>query len=328
MNPFLEKKDYEPRAGDRRQLTTRMTNNNLGSSETIRETSFNFNLYNNIKPLHKNKINTSFLEWFIGFSEGDGRFVVSGNRLFFIINQKEIKILYSIRTHLGFGKVSIYNGYGRYVVADRKGVDRLVSIFNGNLLLDKTNKRFIDWLQVRNSYSLSNVSYLGKNNIKRFTDNSWLSGFIDADGCFNSVRITDKSFKVGFRVCLCFILDQRDELFVLEKVKQFLKNGSITKQDPFPRKNLKKDLKENLSKQSETVVQKADPLYMYRFVCTSRKGHEILISYLQKHPLKTLKRVSFLRFCAINRYLENSFSLPWEGKVLKRVERLITNTRK
>lgn len=298
-----------------------MTNNHLGSSETIRETSFNFNLYNNIKPLHKNKINTSFLEWFIGFSEGDGSFVISGNRLFFIINQKEIKILNLIRTHLGFGKVSIYNGYGRYVVADKKGVDRLVSIFNGNLLLDKTNKRFIDWLQVRNSYSSHNVSYLGKKDIKRFTDNSWLTGFIDADGCFNSVRIIDKSEKAGFRVGLRFILDQKDELFVLEKVKQFLKTGSIIKHDPFP-----KDLEEKQSKPMETVVQKGDPLYTYRFVCTDQKSHEILISYLQKHPLKTLKKVSFLRFCAINRYLENINSLPWEGKVLKRVERLITNT--
>ena len=302
-----------------------MTNNHLGSSETIRETSFNFNQYNNIKPLHKNKINTSFLEWFIGFSEGDGRFVASGNRLFFIINHKEIKILNNIRTNLGFGKVSIYNGYCRYVVADRKGVDRLVSIFNGNLLLDKTNKRFIDWLQIRNSYSLHNVSYHGKNrnNSQRLNESSWLTGFIDADGFFNSVRITDKSCKVGFRIRLCFILDQKGELFVLEKVKQFLKTGSIIKHDPFP-----KDLQENHSKQMETVVQEADPLYMYRFVCTDQKSHEILIDYLQKHPLKTLKKVSFLRFCAINRYLRNRFSLPWEGKVLKRVERLITNTRK
>ena len=304
-----------------------MTNNNLGSSETIRETSFNFNPYNNIKPLHKNKIDTSFLEWFVGFSEGDGRFVVSGNRLFFIINQKEIKTLNSIRTHLGFGKVSIYNGYGRYIVADRKGVDRLVSIFNGNLLLDKTNNRFIDWLQVRNSYSLHKVSYLGKNNIKRFTDNSWLTGFIDANGCFNSVRVTDKRYKVGFRVGLGFVLDQKGELFVLQRVKQLLKTGSITKQDLFPIPAPFSHSQENLSKQMATVVQQAQPLYMYRFVCTDRESHKILISYLQKHPLKTLKRVSFLRFCAINRYLGNSLDSPWEGKVLKRVERLITNTK-
>ena len=302
-----------------------MTNNHLGSSETIRETSFNFNLYNNIKPLHKNKINTTFLEWFIGFSEGDGNFVISGNNLFFIINHKEIKILNNIRTNLGFGKVSIYNGSGRYVVADRKGVDRIVSIFNGNLLLDKTNKRFIDWLQVRNSYSLHNLSYLGKNNIKRFIDTSWLTGFIDADGSFNSVRITDKSSKVGFRVDLSFILDFQDELFVLEKVKQFLKTGSITKHHSL--NCSAQEFTENLCKQMETVVCFPQPLYMYRLVCTDQKSHEILISYLQKHPLKTLKKVSFLRFCAINRYLRNRESLPWEGKVLKRVERLITNTR-
>jgi hypothetical protein len=55
----------------------------------------------------------------------------------FIINQKEIALLYNIRTRLGFGKVTIYhqNGvkYGRYHVQSRK-LFPLAMLFNGNLV--------------------------------------------------------------------------------------------------------------------------------------------------------------------------------------------------
>ena len=63
----------------------------IGSSETLRETTFNFEVLNNLHlPQHKKKINQDFLEWFVGFSEGDGSFIVSKSktgqeRLFFVL---------------------------------------------------------------------------------------------------------------------------------------------------------------------------------------------------------------------------------------------------
>lgn len=53
---------------------------------------------------------------------------VSIPRLFFIINQKEEKILYNTRSCLGFGKVSKYGEYSRFIVADKSNIDRLISI--------------------------------------------------------------------------------------------------------------------------------------------------------------------------------------------------------
>src|SRR5579875_3292703 len=120
-----------------------------GSSETIRKTAFNFSSYRERLVSHKSKgkIDPPFLEWFVGFSEGDGSFVVSKGRLFFIINQKEEKVLHRIRTELGFGKVSTYKTYSRFIVADRDNIERLIHLFNGNLVLHKTNHRFELWLQ-------------------------------------------------------------------------------------------------------------------------------------------------------------------------------------
>jgi hypothetical protein len=50
--------------------------NKIGSSETIRKTTFNFSAYKEVLVSHKKTIDKHFLEWLIGFSEGDGSFIV------------------------------------------------------------------------------------------------------------------------------------------------------------------------------------------------------------------------------------------------------------
>jgi len=282
--------------------------NKIGSSETIRETTFNFiNVQQKIVS-HKTFIKTSFLEWFIGFSEGDGNFIVSNkkNQLFFIINQKEEKVLYYIRANLGFGKVSKYSSYSRYIVADRGSVDRLISIFNGNLVLNKTNARFVLWLQARNLYSTEEICYRGINKLKSFHTNGWLSGFIDTAGCFNAQKVKDTRYPLCFRIRLRFILFQKDDLFILEKVGNFLKEGSLTNR-----------------KLSPTTLRKVDG--MYRFISTHMKSHHIIDEYLKRYPLRTIKKVSSIRFKKICYYIKNRQSLPWKGKVLLRIENLVKN---
>ncbi len=288
----------------------------IGSSETIRKTTFNFYNYKQNKVSHKKHIDSSFLEWFIGFVEGDGSFIVSNQRLFFIINQKEEKVLHGIRTNLGFGKVSTYLSYSRYIVADRSNVDRLISLFNGNLLLRKTNTRFRLWLDARNQYSKNSICSKpekGIQSLESFSGNGWLSGFIDAEGCFNVQPILDNRYTLGFRVGLRFILDQKNELQVLEKVQLFLEKGyiSIGKLSPCP-------LCPFIEKK-----EKMEP--MYRFTCTHMRSHEKLIEYLKNYPLRTLKKVKFIRWKSLCNYIKNRKTLLWQGKVLNRVENLIKN---
>lgn len=308
----------------------------IGSSETIRKTTFNFNNYAKNTVSHQTKINKDFLEWFIGFTEGDGSFIVSNNRLFFIINQKEEKILYSIRQNLGFGKVSTYKTYSRFIVADKTNIDRLISIFNGNLVLNKTNERFISWLHARNTYVsnlnnslhtnkiclkkslfkkaccinkglnlpkvISKIEYLNKNKLVCFENNAWLSGFIDAEGCFNAIKIKDVRYSLGFRVRLRFILDQKNEKKIFYKIQDFLQ-----------------------SKDCGVISNRTQIELMFRFTSTSISSHEILIKYLERYSLRTLKKVSFLRFCSLLRYIKNRKTLVWKGKVLQKIENLLKN---
>ena len=117
--------------------------NKIGSSETRRKTTFNSYPYKRNLAKHKKMIDQHSLEWFVGFTEGDGTFIVSKDRLFFILKQKEERILDNIRTSLGFGKVSTCKTYSRFAIADRESVDRLISIFKRNLVLNETNARFL-----------------------------------------------------------------------------------------------------------------------------------------------------------------------------------------
>lgn len=302
--------------------------NKIGSSETIRKTTFNFYNYKQNTVSHKKHIDTSFLEWFVGFTEANQSFIVSNQRLFFIINQKDSKILYYIRTNLGFGKVSIYHTYSRYIVADRTNVDRLISIFNGNLFFDKTNAFFKLWLDARNSFKekkekdfcvpLPLLPLLAQNKKNKenkdfcdfcFDGNAWLSGFIDAEGWFNAQKIIDNRYTLGFRVSFIFILDQKNlynECRVLEKVQLFLQSGRI-----------------GVRKQ---VIQKPIQKHkMYRFTCTDIKGIDKVSEYLKRYPLRTYKKVCFLRWQKVINYIKNRKNLPWQGKVLDRVENLIKN---
>ena len=96
----------------------------------------------------------SQFEWFVGFAEGDGSWQVdTTGRSIFIINQQDPQILYNIKKLVGFGQVNgpyhNKNGttYYRYRVGNLEGTKKLIDIFNGNFVLDKTEKRFGNYLE-------------------------------------------------------------------------------------------------------------------------------------------------------------------------------------
>ncbi|RYE25710.1 MAG: hypothetical protein EOP45_04495 [Sphingobacteriaceae bacterium] len=318
-----------------------------GSSETIRKTTFNFSRYKQDLVSHKKhgKIDPRFLEWFVGFSEADLSFICSKTRLFFVISQKEEKILHRIRTELGFGKVSTYKDHSRFIVADRNNIRRLIHLFNGNLVSQNTNIRFGLWLQSWNLWCRSTqekkylveklpdtdistteiqryqkiqshakqsfvereeyITPLARNQLDSFDTNAWLSGFTDAYGSFNAVQTkdstTNRSAKTSLHgLGLRFILDQKSEKDVLEKVRTFFESG--------------------------VVYQRKKEDDMWRFTCTSLSSHRLVLSYFNRYPLRTFKKVSFLRFSSLFRSITKRSVLSWQGtqsKALRRVYRRV-----
>ena len=98
---------------------------------------------------HQCEPEPEWLEWFIGFSEGDGSLITSKFGVpCFVITQKEPDILYSIRNKLGFGETKYdksANCY-RYVVRDLTSIIKLIFIFKGNLFLDHRINQLNNWI--------------------------------------------------------------------------------------------------------------------------------------------------------------------------------------
>ena len=110
-------------------------------------------------------IDPNWLQWFIGFAEGDGGiFTDKNDYISFVITQNESKILYHIKDKLG----RLY---------------KLALLFNGRgaplFLLHRINQ-LQEWIKILNSKSYF-IIFNNRNNSISFTD-AWISGFTDAEG--------------------------------------------------------------------------------------------------------------------------------------------------
>nr|YP_009367923.1 putative LAGLIDADG homing endonuclease [Hazenia capsulata]ARK14904.1 putative LAGLIDADG homing endonuclease [Hazenia capsulata] len=271
---------------------------NLNSSETTREApflkkqNFCFSFYfENYQPEHLKTKDIKFLEWFIGFSEGDGCFLITGSKTncSFIINQKDISLLYKIRTRLGFGKVTTYvqegQMYGRYSVHSQKDCLRLAYLFNGNLILNKTNKRFIKWLKVLSVLPLKTIGSVSFNN-------GWLSGFIEAEGSFHARIRLRKTFKTGRQLIYKFSLNQAGEFALLSEILQLL--NSKSKVYPITNNNKTKQLYYGISVQSF-------------------ESNNILLNYLDLYPFLGKKTIAINLYRRINVYIKKKKHLTNDG---------------
>ena len=105
--------------------------------------------YSKLYP-HSSKPSKAFLEWFIGFTEGDGSFIVpKRGGLQFVITQSSsvalrVQVLNYIQTNLGLGKViqqSKSNHTHRFIVQDVSNILLICLIFNGNMVFYTKNSR-------------------------------------------------------------------------------------------------------------------------------------------------------------------------------------------
>ena len=271
-------------------------------SQTIRSKSyFNFTSYLSVLPDHKKKIDYNFLCWFVGFTEGDGSFTSSFSkntknyRNFFLIVQKDPKVLYYIKNNLGFGLVSQRkDGYFTYYVGDQQNIERLIRIFNGNLVLQKVHSRFSKLFRSRRSKHFEKVKLIPFNTKFResFFEDAWLTGFIDAEGCFSITWKKDKSKEYG----------------------SFQARVTITQKNAFAfivnlRKFFGLDFKKTNTKTQQFSIQKKTTLLE-------------IVKYLKAFPLKSNKIISFKRWNRLVTFKE-SFKPPYSEKAKLKLFRLI-----
>lgn len=245
-------------------------------SETTRDTlnldserakdEFNFDLFN---KYNKTIISNDWLTWFIGFSEGDGAIITTKNKARFVLTQKEGEILHHIQEVLGFGIVKQFEGYSRYIVTDIDSILLLLYIFNGNLVLPHRLKQLEKW---RNTLALNlienkNLPTINPILIKPTLKDAWLSGFTDAEGCFNVAIKPRPNTITGYRVSMRFFLDQKNAESTLLHIKDLFGFGQV---------NIRKDTNG-----------------VYRYSNDSNKGLLPITNYFLTYSLKTKKLISF-----------------------------------
>ena len=258
------------------------------SSETKRETSFNFPLFSEqyFKNTGKEAPDCNWLVWFIGFSEGDGAILTYDGRLRFVLTQKESSILRHIQKVLGLGKLHDFNHYSRLIVEKKQEIRLLYYLFNGNLVIEHRKWQLNQWQKVLNKEFNLKLELIHRSLLPSLSD-AWLSGFTDAEGCFN-VNIEKRSNTITkHRVIIRFLLDQKETQNLFLHIRDLFGYGQV-----------------NLRSKTNNI---------YRYHVNTFKGLITVRNYFLTYSLKTKKKESFDKWNTVYNMILNKEHLVLEG---------------
>ena len=130
-------------------------------------------------------LNKEFIEWFIGFAEGDGCFYITKGKSIFSIHLHiaDLVLLLEIKTQLNIGSVHIGKKSCLFTVKAKKEIEILIKIFNGNIYLSKRIIQFNQWVKNFEKKHGESFKILPCTFKPSLLDN-WLAGFIEAEGSF------------------------------------------------------------------------------------------------------------------------------------------------
>lgn len=262
-----------------------------GSPETTREA---FILEDNV-----------FKSWFIGFTEGDGSFIINKDGyLEFKITQSSLdtQVLFYIKKKLGFGLVRLQDKNNKthcFRVRDKEGLFKIISIFNGNIFLNSRKIQFKLFITAYNEKYKQSIVYID-NNYKPDLSDSWLCGFTDAEGCF-TCSIVDRP-RDGGLVRLRYVLSQKGNFEQMQYLGILLKGKThyIKSYDGY-------NMTVNTTKLS------------------------LVIKYFYNHPLKTKKFLVYFNWNKMYKLVISKKHLTEEGiitikrysKNLNRLDKII-----
>uniref|UniRef100_UPI002238A6E0 LAGLIDADG endonuclease n=1 Tax=Ramaria rubella TaxID=113071 RepID=UPI002238A6E0 len=274
-----------------------------------------------------------FLTWFIGFVEGDGSFIIRNRNDFqFVITQssQDLLVLEYIYKNLGLGKI-IKQGKRthRLIVQDINSIYLIILLFNGNIVLPsrKRNfKKFIDHFnlkinlvrsmpapqggmpapQVGRKIKYSYVKPMDYDLLPS-TNNSWIAGFTDAEGCFTvsflSVCAEGAEPSNAFR--LRYIVSQKGDinLPILSHFILLFKAGKIEAHS----------IKSN-----------------YSYILSGEKNCYNIYDYFENFPLKSKKFNSFKLWKEIHLSITNKqhFNVEMRKELVEKAKTINRTNRK
>ena len=268
---------------------------------------FNFNAFYNTLPPSVPKPDQKFLEWFIGFSEGDGCFCVSATgRCIFTISQRDEPLLQLIQQTLGVGSIMTDRGspgkFQYYVSSLKKDIFPLIQLFNGNLVLKKTNERFKSWVANYNRRCGTKLKVVSRwdgtfepvehasqsdpafqavalQNTSGVWNSSWFAGFVDAEGCFCVLLRKPNVEGLKFQGAARFLIAQKGESELVLHVRFLLGRGCFSRLVGGARI-------------PDTTLENG----IYQFEARSGISLKLIQDYLDSHPLRSKKALSYSKW--------------------------------
>ena len=276
-----------------------LKDNKQSVSETIRETFLNFSafrIYYNTLFKNTDHLSDEWLTWFIRFAEGDGAIQTydEGKRVRFVLTQKESDILHKIQFKLNIGVVKHFpqgksgknNDFYRWIVDNPSHILLLAFLFNGNLAQNHRIEQLALWVNALNNRFGSETIKLKNTPVSITLQDAWLSGFTDAEGCFNVSITANSRYTLGHVIKMRYLLDQKDSV-ILNKVYELFGFGKVT-----------------LRSGTDNV---------YRYTATGFKPLNDVIAYFKLFPLQTKKALSFEKWLTIHNQVSNKLHLTEEG---------------
>ncbi len=213
-----------------------------------------------------------------GLLEGDGQIYIpnsnpdSKGRLIYpsiqiTFHTKDLPLAFQLQKIVQHGSICNIKGKKAYVwtVTNKEGQIKMIELINGKLRTQKIIQfnKLIEYINLKynthyQTNSIDNSSLL---------NNSWLSGFIDAEGCFY-LRCSEKS-KYPLKLECKFELSQSKTNIHIKYLESFA-NLLLT-----TLKSVKNDTQ-------------------FRVRTTSLAGNKILINYLNNYPLFSSKYLDYL----------------------------------
>lgn len=187
-----------------------------------------------------------------------------------------------MRKGLGFGRVlpvtrenpdtGKIQTFSKYTVKDKEGLQKIMVLFNGNLVLPKRYSQFSGWVNAGKNLWPVGFS-LKEHRVQVSLANGWFSGFLEAEGSFYSDSRSSLQYPAIYTLRQKVTLTQKDthgESVILKQIS---------------------DLFESAGKLH--VVKKPD---CFCIEIHALKSHTILVSYLKQFSLLGKKNGAFHRW--------------------------------
>ena len=277
-------------------LITYRPKGQMGMQKQTRAESLNF--FSILSGEVRKQNEKEFGHYLAGYIEGDGTIRIpsslktpSGSKKVcsfqIVFHISDLEFAKFLRKRIGHGNLYYAKNSStvRLMIQNLQGVLYIINLINGKMRTPKINAlyKMIDWL---------NISQLNENKKQKLpldkspiASNSWLSGFIDTDGCFSIKGFTpNKKTYPGFQFYLCQReIDKSGESFksLFEIIANYL----------------------HVSLKLRVISGH----FQFNITTSSLKSNMLLINYLNHFPLFTSKYLNYIDW-------KNAIELFYEKK--------------